>query len=266
MKAIVHRRYGPPDVLGLEELPSPEPGPGEVRVRVRAASVFAGDVHLLRGAPFFVRFATGLRRPRNPIPGIDLAGIVDVDRPRRDGPSARRRGVRLRRGLARGARVRARRAARAPAGEPVARGGGDRPGGRPDRPPGVARPRPCAAGAAGPRHRRVRRRGHVRRADREGARRRGHGCLRPDEPGARPVDRRGPRHRLHPDGRDHGRGALRRHPPAGRDRVAQAAPPRARARRHARAQQRRRAGSRAWTVSSPPRCSTPSSASGSWSS
>ena len=81
MKAIVHRRYGPPDVLALEELPSPEPGPGEVRVRVRAASVFAGDRYVVRGAPFFVRFATGLRRPRNPIPGIDLAGIVDATGP-----------------------------------------------------------------------------------------------------------------------------------------------------------------------------------------
>ncbi|MCU0505774.1 MAG: NAD(P)-dependent alcohol dehydrogenase [Chloroflexi bacterium] len=77
MKAIVHRRYGPPEVLTLEELPSPEPGPGEVRVRVRAASIFAGDWHIVRGAPFFVRFSTGLRRPRNPIPGIDLAGAVD---------------------------------------------------------------------------------------------------------------------------------------------------------------------------------------------
>jgi NADPH:quinone reductase-like Zn-dependent oxidoreductase len=81
MKAIVHRRYGPPEALELEELPSPEPRPGEVRVRVRAASVFAGDWHVVRGAPFFVRFATGLRRPRNPIPGIDLAGIVDVTGP-----------------------------------------------------------------------------------------------------------------------------------------------------------------------------------------
>ena len=77
MKAIVQRRYGPPGVLTLEELPRPEPGPGEVRVRVRASSVFAGDWHAVRGAPFFVRFATGLRRPRNPIPGIDLAGIVE---------------------------------------------------------------------------------------------------------------------------------------------------------------------------------------------
>lgn len=81
MKAIVHRRYGPPEALELEELPSPEPRPGEVRVRVRAASVFAGDWHVVRGAPFFVRFATGLRRPRNPIPGIDLAGVVDVTGP-----------------------------------------------------------------------------------------------------------------------------------------------------------------------------------------
>ena len=78
MQAIVHRRYGPPDILALEELPTPEPGPGEVRVRVRAASVFAGDVHLVRGTPYFVRLATGLRRPRNQVPGIDLAGIVDV--------------------------------------------------------------------------------------------------------------------------------------------------------------------------------------------
>jgi NADPH:quinone reductase-like Zn-dependent oxidoreductase len=81
MKAIVHRRYGPPAALELEELPRPDPGNGEVRVRVRAASVFAGDWHIVRGAPFFVRFATGLRRPRNPIPGIDLAGVVEAAGP-----------------------------------------------------------------------------------------------------------------------------------------------------------------------------------------
>ncbi len=78
MKAIVQRRYGPPDTLALEELPIPQPGPGEVRLDVRAASVFAGDWHVVRGAPFFVRLATGLRRPRNPVPGIDVAGIVDA--------------------------------------------------------------------------------------------------------------------------------------------------------------------------------------------
>jgi NADPH:quinone reductase-like Zn-dependent oxidoreductase len=77
MNAIVHRRYGSPDVLTQEELPTPEPGAGKVLVRVRAASIFAGDWHVMRGSPFFVRFATGLRRPRNPILGMDLAGVVD---------------------------------------------------------------------------------------------------------------------------------------------------------------------------------------------
>jgi NADPH:quinone reductase-like Zn-dependent oxidoreductase len=81
MKAIVQRRYGPPEVLALEEMPRPEPGPDEVLVRVRAASVFAGDWHAVRGAPFFVRFVTGLRRPRNPVPGIDLAGVVESTGP-----------------------------------------------------------------------------------------------------------------------------------------------------------------------------------------
>ncbi len=77
MKAIVHRRYGPPDTLTLEDLSEPEPGAGEVRVRVRAASVFAGDRYGVRGAPFFVRFGTGLLRPRSLVPGIDLAGVVE---------------------------------------------------------------------------------------------------------------------------------------------------------------------------------------------
>ena len=77
MKAILQRQYGPPDLLTLEELSRPAPGPGEVLVRVRAASVFAGDLHAVRGTPLFVRLQTGLRRPRNPIPGIDLAGVVE---------------------------------------------------------------------------------------------------------------------------------------------------------------------------------------------
>ena len=78
MNAITHRRYGSPDVLALEELPRPEPGPNDVLVRVRAASIFAGDWHVVRGTPFFVRFATGLRRPRNLIPGMDLAGVIEA--------------------------------------------------------------------------------------------------------------------------------------------------------------------------------------------
>lgn len=77
MRAIVAHRYGPPDVLQLEDRAVPEPGPGEVLVRVRAASVGAWDVHDMRGEPYFMRLAgLGLRRPRTPVLGRDMAGEV----------------------------------------------------------------------------------------------------------------------------------------------------------------------------------------------
>lgn len=76
MKAVVARRYGSPDVLSLEEIPRPEPGPGEILVRIRAASVNAGDWHIMRGVPFAVRFFTGLTKPKFPIYGADVAGEV----------------------------------------------------------------------------------------------------------------------------------------------------------------------------------------------
>ena len=78
MKAIMQRRYGPPDVLGMEEAERPVPGAGEVLVRVMAASIFAGDLHVVRGRPLVMRFVTGLRRPKNPIPGLDAAGVVEA--------------------------------------------------------------------------------------------------------------------------------------------------------------------------------------------
>jgi NADPH:quinone reductase-like Zn-dependent oxidoreductase len=78
MQAIVQRRYGPPDVLALEEIERPVPAAGHVLVRVRAASVFFGDHRMLRGSPFVLRFATGLRRPRQPVPGIDVAGVIEA--------------------------------------------------------------------------------------------------------------------------------------------------------------------------------------------
>ena len=116
MKAITHRRYGPPDVLAFEELPRPEPGPGDVLVRVRAASIFAGDWHVVRGSPFFVRFATGLRRPRSLVPGMDLAGVVEGVGSAVTGFQVGRRRVRVRGGVARGVRGRARRPPGAQAG------------------------------------------------------------------------------------------------------------------------------------------------------
>ena len=78
MRAIVGDRYGSPDVLRLGEVARPVPGRGQVLVRVRAAAIFAGDVFALGGRPFMVRLMTGIRRPKHPIPGIDVAGVVET--------------------------------------------------------------------------------------------------------------------------------------------------------------------------------------------
>ena len=78
MKAIVYRRYGSPDVLGLGEIPKPSVRPGDVLVRVHAASVNALDWHMMRGKPYVARFDMGLREPKSSIPGVDMAGTVEA--------------------------------------------------------------------------------------------------------------------------------------------------------------------------------------------
>lgn len=79
MKAIVQRAYGSAEVLSLEEVPLPQVGEGEVLVRVHAASLHADVWHTLTGRPYVMRLmGGGLRRPNNPIPGIDLAGRVET--------------------------------------------------------------------------------------------------------------------------------------------------------------------------------------------
>lgn len=78
MKAVVQRRYGPPEVLEYTDVGRPVVGDGDVLVRVRAASVHPGDYFVLTGVPHIVRLAFGLRRPRCPIPGRDVAGVVEA--------------------------------------------------------------------------------------------------------------------------------------------------------------------------------------------
>jgi len=77
-KAIVQTRYGSPDVFELREIEKPVVDDDGVLVRVRAASVNALDWHLMRGIPLVIRLGTGLRRPKNPIPGVDVAGDVEA--------------------------------------------------------------------------------------------------------------------------------------------------------------------------------------------
>ncbi len=78
MRAVVHDRYGPPEVLRLVEVPTPEPRPNEVRVRVLATTVNRTDVGFRRGEPWIARFWSGLVRPRFPILGSEFAGVVDA--------------------------------------------------------------------------------------------------------------------------------------------------------------------------------------------
>lgn len=76
MKAIVGAKYGPPEGLTLEDVPEPVPGGGEVLVRVRGASINAADWHSMRAKPFFSRKTLGWLRPKHPILGVDIAGLV----------------------------------------------------------------------------------------------------------------------------------------------------------------------------------------------
>ncbi|MGB8475715.1 MAG: NAD(P)-dependent alcohol dehydrogenase [Candidatus Acidiferrum sp.] len=78
MKAIVYRRYGSPDVLQYEETEKPAPGENEVLLRIRAASANPYDCHFMRGLPYFLRIAAGLRQPKHSRFGHDVAGQVEA--------------------------------------------------------------------------------------------------------------------------------------------------------------------------------------------
>ncbi len=77
MRAVVQDAYGDSEVLRAAEVPVPRAlRAHEVLVRVHAAGLDRGTWHLMTGTPYAVRLATGLRRPRQPIPGLDLSGTV----------------------------------------------------------------------------------------------------------------------------------------------------------------------------------------------
>jgi NADPH:quinone reductase-like Zn-dependent oxidoreductase len=78
MKAVVQSRYGTAETWRVGEVPAPTPGPREVLVRVRAAGIDRGTWHLMTGLPLLLRLGFGLRGPRVPVPGRDLAGVVEA--------------------------------------------------------------------------------------------------------------------------------------------------------------------------------------------
>jgi NADPH:quinone reductase-like Zn-dependent oxidoreductase len=76
MRAIVHEEYGSADVLHLARIPRPVIAAKEVLVRVHAAGLDRGTWHVTRGLPYALRLVYGLRAPKNPVPGLDVAGTV----------------------------------------------------------------------------------------------------------------------------------------------------------------------------------------------
>ena len=78
MQAIVSEEYGGPEILELRDVDVPQLDPDGVLVRVRASSVNPYDWHVMRGLPYLVRLAEGRSRPKQPIRGVDVAGVVEA--------------------------------------------------------------------------------------------------------------------------------------------------------------------------------------------
>jgi NADPH:quinone reductase-like Zn-dependent oxidoreductase len=79
MKAVIQHGYGEPErVLRLGETELPSIGGGDVLVRVRATSVNTPDWATVTGVPYILRAGSGLRRPRRPVRGSDIAGVVEA--------------------------------------------------------------------------------------------------------------------------------------------------------------------------------------------
>ncbi|MEU4445034.1 NAD(P)-dependent alcohol dehydrogenase [Actinosynnema sp. NPDC050801] len=79
MRAITQDAYGAlEEVLRLDDIDKPPVGDGEVLIRIQAAAVSGSDWHILRGLPYAARPVVGLRRPRNRVPGLELAGTVEA--------------------------------------------------------------------------------------------------------------------------------------------------------------------------------------------
>src|SRR6266852_8251120 len=77
MKAIVYKKYGPPEGLRLKEVKRPTPTDDEVLIKVQAVSVNRSDWERLTGTPLYARIG-GLLRPWHQILGSDIAGRVEV--------------------------------------------------------------------------------------------------------------------------------------------------------------------------------------------
>ena len=78
MRAVVYDRYGPPDVLRIEEVERPVPADDQLLVRIHASTVTRSDCGFRSAEIFISRFFTGLLRPKQRIPGLEFAGVVEA--------------------------------------------------------------------------------------------------------------------------------------------------------------------------------------------
>ena len=76
MQAILQTTYGTAETLHLGTHARPRIGKSEVLIQVRAAGMDRGTWHLMVGKPYIMRLALGFKGPKNPVPGLDLAGTV----------------------------------------------------------------------------------------------------------------------------------------------------------------------------------------------
>ena len=213
MKALVARCYGAPDVLTLEQVAKPTPADDQLLVKVHAAALNPVDWHYMRGSPYIMRLSSGVGAPKDARIGVDFAGTVEAvgKNVTRFKPGDEVFGGAN--GAVGGVRGRSRDPRRcAQACQRDFRAGGLSCCCCTYGAAGPARPWRHRAGTESPDQRRIGRRRHVRRTDRQALRRRSHRRVQHAERRAGSLARRRPRGRLHPGRLRREQRALRHHP------------------------------------------------------
>lgn len=77
MKAVVSTEYGPPEMLQIKDIAKPVPGENQVLIKVHATAINDYDWSMIRGKPYLYRLMFGLFKPKNRVPGMELAGTVE---------------------------------------------------------------------------------------------------------------------------------------------------------------------------------------------